>query len=153
DGTPVDPNGPPTLWAGIGRFSSAIGQGGPREGLLVTTDGGAHWSVRGQSTFADVTSVVPTALTTATGQAVLAAASDLRAVDHQMLGTGQEVPTDPTTGLFRSEDGGATWQRISGAGHGLPAGYVTDLVADPADPNPFYAALIGVGVDSGVYRS
>jgi hypothetical protein len=53
-----------TLFAGIGEFSSDIGEGGPTLGILRTTDGGAHWSILGQSAFGDqrVTKVVPTAL-------------------------------------------------------------------------------------------
>jgi hypothetical protein len=44
-------------------------------------------------------------------------------------------------GLYRSIDNGTSFVRISGgAGTGLPDQEVSDLVADPSNPNRFYAA-------------
>ncbi|MBR0939430.1 autotransporter outer membrane beta-barrel domain-containing protein [Bradyrhizobium jicamae] len=45
-------------------------------------------------------------------------------------------------GLYRSTDGGATFAAVGGAaGSGLPTGPITSLVADPTNPNTFYAAV------------
>ncbi len=56
------------------------------------------------------------------------------------------------SGLFRSADGGATWNKVAG----IPAAAtrISDLVADPSNANRFYAAAAGTGVfvsaDGGV---
>ena len=42
-------------------------------------------------------------------------------------------------GVFRSDDGGADWTRLSGA-NGLPNSGVTDLVENPKNPNQFFTA-------------
>ena len=85
-----------TLFAGIGEFSSDIGEGGPTLGVLRTNDGGADWSILGQSAFGaeKVTKVVPTALSQ----------------------NGHEVVVVATysSGLYRSVDDGNTFTLVSG---------------------------------------
>jgi autotransporter-associated beta strand protein len=131
---PTDTSGK-TIIAGIGLVDSGLysstankGAGGPRDGLLYTTDGGANWSALGTSAFGGETVVSAVAR----GNTLLAATFEMR------------TPTAPTTGygLFRSTDGGATFTNVAGAsGSGLPAGAVTSLVGDPNNPNTFYAAV------------
>jgi len=54
--------------------------------------------------------------------------------------------------LFRSADGGVSFQVVSGAaGSGLPEGRVSDLVGDPGNANRFYAAV--VSGSGSVFRS
>jgi photosystem II stability/assembly factor-like uncharacterized protein len=63
-------------------------------------------------------------------------------------------------GIYKSVDGGLTWNRSSS---GLPAGHVVSLVIHPADPDVIYAGLADTSRDSttpglspsdfGVYRS
>jgi hypothetical protein len=124
-----------TLFAGVGQFSASHA-GGPTLGLLRTTDGGAHWSILGQSAFGTerVTKVVPTALSQG-GHEVVVVATD-------------------TNGIYRSADDGDTFTLISGQGDLLSTG-VSDLVADPRDPSGLYAALPNVGiyhsVDGGLH--
>ena len=48
--------------------------------------------------------------------------------------------------LMRSEDGGATWTRITS---GLGAGEITSIVFSPTDPNTLHVSQFG----SGVFRS
>ncbi|HQU47294.1 MAG TPA: hypothetical protein PK867_31115, partial [Pirellulales bacterium] len=132
--SPLDTN---TLYAGSARVSSYGSDGGPLMGLIKTTDGGSTWSVLASSTLANhqVTSVVPTALTTSQGQVVLVGTAD------DWGGNG---------GVFRSDDGGNTFVRMSGgASTGLPDAGVSQLVADPGNSLRFYAGVPGYGV----YRS
>ena len=122
------------LYAGTGSFSSAGFDGGVGAGLYKSSDGGDTWTVLAQQTFAfrRMKSVVPTALTTAAGQVVL-------------VGTFNDGG-----GVYRSQDGGVTFNRLSGApGTGLPDAGVSHLVADPGDPDRYYVGI----PQRGVYRS
>ena len=117
-----------TLYAGIGRASSAGGQGGPLIGLLKGTNGGSRWELVGRETFNDtaITNIV------AHGNVILVATE---------LGP-----------LFRSDDFGETFKRIDELpNNGLPAGRynVTALVADPQNPNQLYLGI----PTKGIFRS
>lgn len=46
-------------------------------------------------------------------------------------------------GMFRSQDGGATWGLMN---NGLPSLRVTSLTADPFDPSHLYATVTGNGI-------
>jgi VCBS repeat-containing protein len=131
--SPVDSN---VMYAGTGCFSSGASVGGGAEGVLKSTDGGTTWNKVGGTTLdgSRIRSVVPTTLNG--GDVVL-------------------VGEVGGQGVFRSTDGGATFTKISGNGtSGLPGGLsATHVVADPGNPNRFYAG-IGIGAASqGVYRS
>ena len=131
---PTDPNDR-TLWASIARTSSFGRDGGPRGGLLRTTDQGDTWVPMGGGVVANqnLIKVVPTTLTDPGTSA-------------QIVLTASNIPN--TGGVFRSNDGGSTFARISGAaGSGLRAAGVSDLVADPTDPNVFYAVIPSEDVD------
>jgi hypothetical protein len=114
---------------------STPGIGGAAVGLYESTDGGQTWTTQlGASTFAGlrINSVVPTTLNG--GKTIFVSTADGSA----------------TTGLYRSDDGGATWTQVSGAlNSGLPGLPVTSVIADPGDPNRFYAYVLGSG--GGVY--
>jgi hypothetical protein len=126
--SPLDATGQ-TLFYGVGAFSSG-GLSGSLSGLFRTTDGGATWVPMDSATLAgqNIRSVVPTSIgTSLADQVVLVAARG--------------------GGLFRSDDGGANFDTISGApGTGLPGGDVSHLVADPANNQRYYAALPGQGI-------
>jgi hypothetical protein len=133
------PAGNLVLYAGTGSLSSKNGDGGPPVGLLKSVDGGSTWQSAGTNLPAEVVrNVVPTSLPTPTGQVVLVGMVN--------------------SGVWRSTDGGQSFTQISGNANvdgnntpsGLPAGFgVTQLLADPGNPNRFYVAL-GAG---GIYRS
>jgi hypothetical protein len=126
------PAGNLVLYAGTGSLSSfGIGQGGQAVGLLKSTNGGATWQRSGTDLAGEVVrNVVPTSLTDPNGQVVLVGMVN--------------------SGVWRSDDGGGSFTRISGnATSNLPLAGVTQLLADPGNPNVFYVALGG----SGVYRS
>jgi hypothetical protein len=161
-GNPVtsmtDPNNL-VVYAGNAGVSSA-GLGSPTAGIFKSVNGGAVWAATGDyagqgysSDFRglNVVSIVPTTLNS--GQVVLAATSDV-----------DPGPSLHRGGVYRSADGGQSWVRISGNGDplGLPDAGVSDLIADPSDPNgmTFYAAVpsntTGAnagGAGPGIYRS
>lgn len=58
------------------------------------------------------------------------------------------LPPSAEPGVFRSDDGGKTWQRSSatGAGETLPAVLINRLVADPAEASTLFAATNGAGL-------
>lgn len=149
---PVDPTGK-TIIAGIGITSNGAydqfntpfqGRGGPQNGLLYTTNGGASWSALGTSSLQNQ-SVIGVA---ARGNIILAAT-----FEEQAFTTTQTSGSAPY-GLYRSIDGGNSFSLVSGTS-GLPSGAVTSLVADPANPNRFYAAMTSVATpnQTAVYVS
>ena len=143
--SPVSSN---VIYAGTGsnsaiflrQYASSVdigGAGDPAVGIYKSSDGGATWQVEnpgGIFTGIRVFRVVPTTLNG--GQTVFAATTDGGA----------------SGGVFRSDDGGTTWTRLSGT-NGLPNSGVTDLVANPDNPNQFYAATSNsvAGAGAGVY--
>jgi hypothetical protein len=131
------------IYAGTGSSSSDFG-GGAAVGVYKSTDGGATWQVLNPKTAASpggmftglrIIRIIPTMLNG--GQTVFAATSD--------GGT--------TGGVFRSDNGGTSWTRLSGGTSGLPNSGVTDLVENPNNANQFYAATSNTlaGAGAGVY--
>ena len=144
-----DPNNN-TLWASFARISSGAFDNPSPQGLIRSADGGRTWAPMANAAAAaagaagltgglagvSIVNVVPTALTApGGGQVVLAAGRSMQLNDS--LG-----------GIFRSTDGGNTFRRMSGgAGTNLPAGNFSSLVADPGNPNRFYAAMMSEDLD------
>jgi hypothetical protein len=126
--SPADPN---IIFAGTGSSSSLSSLGSPGFGVARSTNGGDTWTVLAVSTFAGkrITSIVPTSLD---GGNVVLASTD----------------TGPSPGVYRSTDGGNSFNLISGSG-GLPIGSISSLVADPGNPSRFYAGR----PSQGVFRS
>jgi hypothetical protein len=122
-----------TLLAGIGRYSSLSSTGGPRTGLLRTTNGGTLWTPLGLVDLVDRN----IAAVSARGAVLMAAVSS--------TGAG-------SSGLYRSTNTGTSFTLVSGAGGtGLPSGACLDLAGDPGNVNRFYVGVTGTNV--GVYRS
>ncbi|MFI4994651.1 MAG: autotransporter domain-containing protein [Hyphomicrobiales bacterium] len=128
------------------NFSTPANFGGLQNGLLYSANGGTTWTHIGAAALSGQ-SVVDVA---ARGSTILAATFEPRVVE-----TGASLFTGA---LYRSTNGGATFSAVSGAGGtGLPAGPVTSLVGDPANPNTFYAAVTassaGTKAQTAVYKS
>jgi photosystem II stability/assembly factor-like uncharacterized protein len=105
----VDPRDPDTLWAATENRLLFE----PGDGVWKSTNGGASWTRVG-SRFAGLT---------------IAA---LLAVDVP----GRVYAVVPDGHVFRSEDGGATWEDWTG---GVPPSQVFSLQAAPGDPRRIYA--------------
>ncbi|HEX6901200.1 MAG TPA: RTX toxin [Thermoanaerobaculia bacterium] len=141
-----DPTDPAykTLVAGIGRFSSLSSLGGARTGLLRTTDGGKTWTAidgGGVLIEKNISGVAPRGNTL-------------------VIAVNTSTPfTFNNIGIWRSTNGGATFQQIAGgdgAATGLPGGVTYDLVGDPKRPNRLFTSVVFadlVGGVNGVYRS
>ena len=109
--------------------------------MYKTTDGGATWTHLGFSTFQGmrIRSIIPTK--PSGGQTVFAATTETRGP-----GTG---------GVYRSDNGGTTWNRVSGSvSSRLPDAAVSHLALFPIDATTvgFYTAVVS-GPGRGIYRS
>ena len=120
------------LIAGVGHVSDFANTGGNLIGVMTSPDGGASWQVITPNASSAVTPV---------GQNITSVAERDNVI---MAGT---AANSGTVGLLRSTDSGGTWVLVSSqANSGLPAGPVSDLVGDPADPKRFYVAVLGQGI-------
>jgi autotransporter-associated beta strand protein len=132
---PTDATGK-TLIAGIGITSNGQynsfnndyqGRGALQTGLLYTTNGGATWSALGNTDLANQTVIG----VTARGNTILAATFEPQAPGTATTAGGAAY------GLYRSDNGGASFNRVS-----LPvAGPVSSLIGDPTNLNTIYAAV------------
>lgn len=117
----VSPRNPDVVWVGTGegngRNSSSWG-----DGVYRSVDGGATWQNRGLGDSKDVPRIV---IDPRNDDVVYAAA-----LGH-LWGDNDE------RGLYKTEDGGATWTAVLKSAPG--AGCV-DVVLDPANPDVVYAA-------------
>ena len=141
----ISPLDSDTVFAGHARFSSGGGDGGPRSGILKSTDGGDTWAPVGENnklTGVNVFHILPTSIGTPATQVVIVGTSG---------------------GLFRSTDGGGSWDLISGSDGSsdgldnnddgtvdepgeinLPNGGITHVIGDPGDSSRFYAVIPAV---------
>ncbi len=133
------------IYAGTGESSSEY-QGDAAVGVYKSIDGGTTWQVEnpgGMFTNLRIIDIVPTTLNG--GQTVFLATADTTT-------TAGEVSAG---GVYRSDDGGMRWNRLSGVtGNGLPDSGVSDLVENPSNANQFFAAIpnsLG-GANAGVYE-
>jgi len=143
----VAPSDPNVLYAGTGlveaRYDVPAGAG-----VYKSTDGGKSWSAAGL------------AATRHIGQILI----DPKRADTLLVGAlGHYFGPNAERGVFRSEDGGKTWQQTLKID---AATGVVDLAADPEHPETVYAAAWQVrnypwlsyfqpngGPGSGVYKS
>ncbi len=134
----LDPTDPSfnTLVAGIGRTSSLASLGGPRSGLLRSTDDGTTWTELSAIAGRNNTGVA------ARGNVIVVAVANADAF------------TCGEVGIWRSVDSGASFTQISNnvGVTGLPCGLSFDLASDPTDNTRLFTS--GTQGGSGaVYRS
>lgn len=128
----IDPTNPDIVFAGTGErdIRGNISNG---DGLYKTTDGGKTWQPTGLKECDTISRIV---IDPKNPNTIYVAALGHVYVKRD-LATGK-VTADPNRGVYKSTDGGKTWNRIlfrdavSGA---------VDLCIDPSNPNVVYAAL------------
>ena len=141
---PTDSKGN-TLIAGVGRFSAYRRAGGPRIGLLLTTDAGTTWRSIDGGGMLKGSNISGVAMRGSTIVATADTADNLTCLHF---------------GMFRSVDGGQNFSLVSKtSGSGLPDGKVFDLAEDPGNSAVLYAPVQFLNYadckqgTSGVYKS
>lgn len=157
----IDPTNPAILYAGSVSKSRYV----PRGGVFRSTDGGATWSLTGQSLVSAYSLAIdparPSTLyagtlygvfkTTDSGANWLPAGLDGEKIsvvrvdprDSSVVYVGSSDFISPGHGVFKSTDGGASW---GPANSGLTSLDVHDLLIRPEDPAVIYAATFIGGV-------
>lgn len=140
----VAPSNPSIVWAGGGeadnRQSSSWG-----DGVYKSLDGGGHWQHMGLPETRHIGRIL---IDPADPDVVYVAA------------VGHLWGSNPERGVFKTADGGKTWQKVLYKDDNTGA---TDLAMDPRNPRLLFAALYqrqrknwgfnGGGPGSGIYRS
>ncbi len=141
----IDPSDPNVIWVGSGENVGGrhVGYG---DGVYKSLDGGASWENAGLAGSEHIGRIV-----------VDPGDSDVVYVAAQ----GPLWSAGGERGLYKTTDGGATWEKILG-GEGDYTG-ANDVVMDPRDPQVLYAALhqrfrtvaalIDGGPESGIHKS
>ncbi len=122
----IDPINPQTLYAGA-----------TSGGVWKSTDGGAHWVVLTDLFLPNLT--------------VASIAIDPKHTNTIYVGTGNgyaSIDELSGTGLYKSTDGGGTWNRIGGA---TLTGTISKVLVDPVHSNILFASRYTS--NKGVYRS
>ena len=140
----LDPSSPEVVWLGTGENVSGrhVGWG---DGVYRSRDGGASWEQAGLAGSQHIGKIL---VDPRDGDTVLVAA------EGPLWNGGGE------RGVYRTEDGGATWTRTLDLG---PDTGVTDLEFAPGDPDTVYAAayqrrrhvwsFLAGGPGSGIHKS
>lgn len=140
----VAPSHPDVVYAGMGE-ACIRGDVAPGDGVYVSRDAGRTWEHRGL------------AATRHIGRIVIDPTNPERVF---VAALGHAFGPNPERGLFRSADGGLTWEHSLNLG---PDTGVVDVAMDPSDPAVLYAAawetrrypwtFSSGGPGSGLFRS
>jgi hypothetical protein len=136
----IDPTNNQTIYVGTGEdtLNQDSFQG---TGVLKSTDGGAHWTQIGASTFAGP-------FNSATGGSRIGTIA-VDPANNQIVLAGALIPTLNQSGIYRSIDGGVTWTLVvAGDAPG------TSVVFDPAGTIAYAAVGSPLGSSTnGIYKS
>ncbi|RMH20318.1 MAG: glycosyl hydrolase [Acidobacteria bacterium] len=141
----LDPQDPDVVWVGTGENNSSRSSYGGM-GIFRSADGGRTWQSKGL----------------VAGDRVGRIVVDPRDSNRVYVAVlGRLYTESGTRGVYRTTDGGSTWERVL-AGENPRTGFV-DLVLDPANPEVLYAAawerfrrpwdFTEGGEGSGIYKS
>ena len=140
----IDPNNPDIIWLGTGENVGGrhVGYG---DGIYRSDDGGESWTNMGLGESEHISRIV-----------IHPDNSDVIWVAAQ----GPLWSKGGERGIFKSSDGGKSWERVLGDKEWVGA---TEIVIDPRNPNRLYAATwqrhrtiaayMGGGPGTGLYRS
>jgi len=140
----VDPVNPSIIWAGTGEANvrNDVSFG---DGIYKSTDAGQHWKHLGLDHTFQISRIV---IDPNHPDTVLVAAM------------GSPYADAPDRGVYRTTDGGATWQKVLFTGPGLG---ISDLAMNPKNPQVLFAATYRFrrtpwsysdgGPDDAIYRS
>lgn len=136
----VDPRDPKIVF--VAAFGHPFGPNSER-GIFRTLDGGAHWQKVLYKN--DHTGGVDVAFDPNNSRILFAALWEANRTPYSMTSGG------PGSGLYRSSDGGTTWQRLDG--HGLPKGILgrIGVSVSAADSHRVYAII--EADEDALYRS
>lgn len=121
----MDPQNPDVLYAATyQRLRRAWGfnGGGPGSAIYKTTDGGETWT--------ELTNGLPAGDKGRIGLAISASSPNV-------LNAIVQHADDELQGVYRTEDAGATWERVSGLN--IRPMYYSEIFIDPTNPNRVYA--------------
>lgn len=140
----LDPSDPARIWVGTGENNGGrhIGFG---DGIYRSNDGGKTWKNMGLKTSEHISKII------------------VHPEDSNTIWVASQGPLwspGGERGVFKSTDGGETWENVLAKG---PYTGATDMVIDPRNPDRLYAALwqhhrtvaayIGGGPESGLFKS
>ncbi len=137
----VHPKNPDVVY--VAALGHAYGPN-PERGIFRSTDGGRTWQ---KILYKDEkTGGIDISFAPGNPQVLFAALWEASRSPYSMTSGG------PGSGLYKSTDGGDSWQRIEG--HGLPEGTLgrIGVSVSPADPNRVYA-MIETAKENALYRS
>ena len=137
----IDPRDPAVVYAAA---EGPLWSPGGERGLYKSVDGGKTWT---QSLkISDDTGVTSAEFDPGNPDIIYAAAYQRRRSVAAFMGGG------PESGIYKSEDAGATWRKLS---VGLPAGDIgkIGLAVSPHDPRVVYATIEASPEERGFYRS
>ena len=133
-----------TIWLGSGEVNSSRSSYAGT-GVFVSKDGGKHWEHKGLEESHHIGKIL---LHPGNPDIVLVAA------------LGHLYSPNPERGVFRTEDGGKTWQQVLFVNDNTGA---VDMVMDPSNPDIVYAAMwhrerrawnfVEAGEGSGIFKS
>ncbi|MEJ2185835.1 MAG: glycosyl hydrolase, partial [Gemmatimonadota bacterium] len=137
----MDPNNPRVIFAAMWKFQRmpwGFSAGGGQSGLWKTTDGGDHWT--------DLRDApgMPAGPFGRIGVSVSPA-------DGNVVYASIESP-DSTGGIFRSDDAGTSWRRVSADPQwGVRPWYFSGVTADPGDADGVWVLNLGTyhSIDGG----
>ena len=133
----MDPHDPEVLYAGMWqRFRYGGGdmdEAGPSSGIFKSTDGGATWTRLGNGLPTEDMGKIH--LTVARGDSRIVYAGILTREPREREGS--------QTGVYRSDDAGATWRRVSDPSTGY---YYQNLFVDPSNDERLYMPVFELNV-------
>ena len=146
----VDPNNGNVVYAGTGEanFANHCLYG---LGVYKTTDFGTTWTQLAESTFGGRT-FSKMAVSQGDSSVIFAAISHAGGFYPLRNAAKNHPGADGPVGVFRSTDGGVTWDHLT---DGVPAKPASDIAIDPANANIIFAAIGDVfgDDDNGIYKS